>query len=79
MQPEDPIVIEGKSYDFDDLPPRAQQMVMFLQSIDNNLTTLDTQMQMMQITREGCYSRLTTAVKDHEQEQERRFQEDPPF
>jgi hypothetical protein len=75
MQPEDPIVIEGKSYDFDDLPPRAQQMVMFLHSIDNNLATLDTQMQMMQITREGCYSHLITAVKDHEQEQERRFQE----
>jgi hypothetical protein len=76
MQPEDPINIDGKDYKFDDLPPQAQKMITFIQTVDNNLNSIDTQMQMMQITRDGCYSRLITAVKDHEQAEERRFQED---
>jgi hypothetical protein len=76
MQPEDPINIEGKDYKFDDLPPQAQKMIMFIQTVDDSLDNFSTQMQMMQITREGCYSRLITAVKDHEQAEERRFQED---
>jgi hypothetical protein len=73
MQPEDPINIAGKDYKFDDLPPQAQKMIMFIQTVDNNLNSLDTQMQMMQITRDGCYSRLTQAVSAHELKQETDF------
>jgi hypothetical protein len=81
MQPADPITIEDKEYAFADLTPHAQKMITFMQSIDQNLTSLDTQMQMMQITRDGCYLRLITEVKIHTEEIETseagRVQENP--
>jgi hypothetical protein len=81
MQPADPIIIEDKEYAYADLPPHAQKMIKFIQTIDQNLTSLDTQMEMMKITRDGCYLRLTTEVKIHAEEIEAsaagRVQEDP--
>lgn len=59
QKPEDPIRIGDKEYEFDKLPPRAQKMIIYMQTIDQNLDALDTQMDMMQITRSGCFSQLT--------------------
>ena len=77
---EDPIRIGDKEYEFDKLPPKAQKMIQYMQTIDKQLTTLDTQMDMMKITREGCYNRLMTEVTNHAEESDTekgRVQENP--
>lgn len=67
---QDPIRIAGKEYKFVDMPMDAQKMVGYITTIDKNLDSLQTQMDMMQITRDGCYTRLNNALESEDATQE---------
>ena len=81
QKPADPIRIGDKEYKFDDLPPRAQTMIQYMQTIDANLDNLDMQMDMMKITRVGCFNNLTDIMELHNATQKTSpaggIQEDP--
>lgn len=63
MTIENPVIINDKEYKFEDLPPEGQKMVVYLQKIDAQLGQLSSQMELIQMSREVCYSRLNAALE----------------
>jgi hypothetical protein len=70
MTPENPIRIGDKEYAYEDMPARAQTLIVHINSIDKQLNQLDAQMDLMQIAREGCYAKLTQAMEHYDGEEE---------
>lgn len=68
---EDPIRIGDKEYKFDDMPPEAQKMVTYITTIDKQLNQMHSQMEILQVSREGCYTRLNNAMENEDATQEK--------
>ena len=75
MQLEDPINIGGKDYNLEDLPDVTHSILQHIINIDKQLDVFDTQMAVLKMARAGFHNQLIILVKDHEQAEERRFQE----
>lgn len=60
---QDPVNIEGVDYKFADLPPLAQKMLTYITQIDNQLDSAASQVELLQVTREGVYTKLLKAME----------------
>ena len=62
MTIEDPVNIDGKEYTFEDLPELAQQAILRLNKVDDQLNAMNENMELLKFARDGCYNSLIRAM-----------------
>jgi hypothetical protein len=60
----DPVTIEGVEYVYDEMSPEVQGLVQHMTAIDGQLNAVAGQMELLQMARETCFSRLLAGLAE---------------
>lgn len=64
-KPEDPIRFNDEEFEFDKLPLVAQKDIIAIQNLDKSLDNMATQMDILQMARQGYLTRLNITIKEY--------------